>query len=102
MHLLLLILGILLLLILIPILVLGIVAYTKLRNIWYKMTGRQPSNSGPHFRFTTSYGDQGNQGNQSSNAQQQSSNTQHTSQPGSTKKIFSANEGEYVDFEVVD
>lgn len=102
MHLLLLILGILLLLILIPILVLGIVAYTKLRNIWYKITGRQPNNDGPHFKFTTNYGNQGSHSTYSQNTQQHSQQTSQTSQSGSTKKIFSANEGEYVDFEVVD
>lgn len=105
MHLILIIIGLLLLLLLIPILVIGIVAYAKLMSIWHKLTGKQPSNDGPHFTFTSSFGSRGRQstGNQETDQRsQQTTSQQHSSQYGPTKKIFSDNEGEYVDFEVVD
>ena len=98
MHILIVILLLLLLFVLVPILFLGIVAYAKLRGLWYKLTGRpQPDPfKGFNGSFNTRSGSRGNatQGNR-----------QQASQAGSSsngKKIFSADEGEYVDFEVVD
>lgn len=100
MHVIFVILLILLLLVLVPLLIISLFAYAKLRGLWYKITGRpQPD---PFSGFSGGF---------NTHTQQQQQDTrqnakQHTSQSNSTnsngKKIFSADEGEYVDFEVVD
>lgn len=98
MHILFVIILLLLLIVLVPLLFVGLAAYAKLRSLWYKLTGRPQPNpfSGFNGSFNTRSGSRGNttQGNR-----------QQASQAGSSsngKKIFSADEGEYVDFEVVD
>ena len=98
MHILFVIILLLLLVVLVPLLIVGLVAYTKLRGLWYKITGRPQPDSFKGFS-----------GGFNTHTQQQETkqNTQqHTSQSNSSnsngKKIFSADEGEYVDFEVVD
>ncbi len=101
MHLILIIIGLLLLFLLVPVLVISLVAYTKLRNLWYKLTGRPQPN--PFSGFSGGFN---SQSQQSTNNNSRQSSQQHTSQSTSAnnngKKIFSANEGEYVDFEMVD
>ena len=99
MHLLIVILLLLLLIILVPLLFIGVVAYAKLRNLWYKLTGRPQPN--PFNGFNAGFN---THSSSRSNATQE--HQQQTSRSGSSnnndKKIFSADEGEYVDFEVVD
>lgn len=101
MHLILIIIGLPLLFLLVPVLVISLVAYTKLRNLWYKLTGRPQPN--PFSGFSGGFN---SQSQQSTNNNSRQSSQQHTSQSTSAnnngKKIFSANEGEYVDFEMVD
>ena len=102
MHLILIIIGLLLLFLLVPVLVISLVAYTKLRNLWYKLTGRPQPN--PFSGFSGGFNSQSQQ--QSTNNNSRQSSQQHTSQSTSAnnngKLLFSANEGEYVDFEMVD
>ena len=102
MHLILIIIGLLLLFILVPILIISLVAYAKIRTLWYKITGRPEPN--PFSSFSGGFNTQSKQ--QSTNNSSRQSSQQHTSQSTSAnnngKKIFSANEGEYVDFEMVD
>ena len=92
----------LLLFVLLPLLFLGLVAYTKLRSLWCKLTGRPQTN--PFGGFNGSFNTHSSSRSNATQGQQQ----QQTSQSGSStsnnngKKIFSADEGEYVDFEVVD
>ena len=78
----------LLLVVLVPLLIVGLVAYTKLRGLWYKITGRPQPDSFKGFS-----------GGFNTHTQQQ-----ETKQNGGTKKTKTggADEGEYVDFEVVD
>lgn len=102
MHALLLLLLIPFLLVLLFLLGLGIFAYAKLAGLWYRLTGRQPQN---HFRSTWSTGTDSTGGSyHSTNANRQSTNqsSNGNSQSSTGKKIFSDNEGEYVDFEVID
>ncbi|MBQ4448848.1 MAG: DUF4834 family protein [Prevotella sp.] len=97
MHILLVILLLLLLFVLVPLLFIGVVAYAKLRGLWYKLTGRPQPN--PFNGFNTSFN------TRSGSRQNAAQDQQQASQAGSSsngKKIFSADEGEYVDFEVVD
>ena len=98
MHILLVILLLLLLFVLVPFLFIGVVAYAKLRGLWYKLTGRPQPDSFKGFNgsFNT---------RSSSRPNDTQDRQQQASQAGSSsngKKIFSADEGEYVDFEVVD
>lgn len=107
MHAIIIFLLVLLLLILVPVLILGLVAYAKLKSIWYKLTGRpQPNN--PFGNFSGGFGNFSQQANGNSGAQQNTTHQEqqhtstHTNTSNGNKKIFSADEGEYVDFEVVD
>lgn len=100
------------LVVLILILFFGIFAYAKIMKMWYQLTGRKPKN-GSFFHFNTGSGSSwyttnGNPNyrndnaqigqNQSNNASQQAS----SKAPNGQKKIFSKDEGEYVDFEMVE
>ena len=98
MHILFVILLLLLLFVLVPLLFLGLVAYTKLRSLWYKLTGRPQPN--PFKGFNASFNTRNSSRDNTAQSQQQASQSASTSSNG--KKIFSADEGEYVDFEVVD
>lgn len=100
MHAIIIFLLVLLLLILVPVLILGLVAYAKLKSIWYKLTGRpQPNNPFGNFSQQAN----GNSGAQQNTTHQEQQHTStHTNTSNGNKKIFSADEGEYVDFEVVD
>lgn len=98
MHILFVILLLLLLFVLVPLLFLGLVAYTKLRSLWYKLTGRpQPD---PFKGFNANFNTRSSSRENTAQSQQQASQSASSSSNG--KKIFSADEGEYVDFEVVD
>ena len=98
-HILLVILLLLLLFVLVPLLFVGVVAYAKLRGLWYKLTGRPQPN--PFNGFNASFNPRsGSHPNDAQDHQQQASQSGSSSNNG--KKIFSADEGEYVDFEVVD
>ena len=99
MHILFVILLLLLLFVLVPLLFLGLVAYTKLRSLWYKLTGRpQPD---PFKGFNANFNTRNSSRDNTAQSQQkQASQSGFSSSNG--KKIFSADEGEYVDFEVVD
>lgn len=98
MHILLVILLLLLLFVLVPLLFIGVVAYAKLRGLWYKLTGRPQPDSFKGFNgsFNTR---SSSRPNDTQDRQQQASQASSSS---NGKKIFSADEGEYVDFEVVD
>ena len=99
MHLLIVILLLLLLFVLVPLLFIGLVAYAKLRSLWYKLTGRPQPN--PFSGFNGSFNTRSSsRSNAAQDHQQQASHSGSSSSNG--KKIFSADEGEYVDFEVVD
>lgn len=98
MHILFVILLLLLLFVLVPLLFLGLVAYTKLRSLWYKLTGRPQTN--PFSGFNASFNTRNSSGKNTTQSQQQASQSASSSSNG--KKIFSADEGEYVDFEVID
>jgi len=98
MHILFVILLLLLLFVLVPLLFLGLVAYTKLRSLWYKLTGRPQPN--PFKGFNASFNTRNSSRENTAQSQQQASQSASSSSNG--KKIFSADEGEYVDFEVVD
>ncbi len=98
MHILFVILLLLLLFVLVPLLFLGLVAYTKLRSLWYKLTGRPQPN--PFKGFNASFNTRNSSRENTTQSQQQASQSASSSSNG--KKIFSADEGEYVDFEVVD
>lgn len=78
-----------------------IFAYTKIMQLWYKLTGKKPNN--PFGAFTGSFGGNYSAGGNSSGT---NSNTQYNNSSNSTKqsgqRIFAENEGEYVDFEIVD
>lgn len=100
------------LVILILILIFGIFAYAKIMKMWYQLTGRKPKN-GSFFHFNTGsgsswYATNGNQDFHNSNAQSGRNQSNNASQqttskaPGGQKKIFSKDEGEYVDFEMVE
>ena len=98
MHILFVILLLLLLFVLVPLLFLGLVAYTKLKSLWYKLTGRPQPN--PFKGFNASFNTRNSSRENTAQSQQQASQSASSSSNG--KKIFSADEGEYVDFEVVD
>ena len=98
MHILFVILLLLLLFVLVPLLFLGLVAYTKLRSLWYKLTGRPQPN--PFKGFNANFNTRNSSRENTAQSQQQASQSASSSSNG--KKIFSADEGEYVDFEVVD
>ena len=98
MHILFVILLLLLLFVLVPLLFLGLVAYTKLRSLWYKLTGRPQPN--PFKEFNASFNTRNSSRENTTQSQQQASQSASSSSNG--KKIFSADEGEYVDFEVID
>ena len=98
MHILFVILLLLLLFVLVPLLFLGLVAYTKLRSLWYKLTGRPQPN--PFKGFNASFNTRNSSRENTAQSQQQASQSASSSSNG--KKIFSADEGEYVDCEVVD
>ena len=98
MHILFVILLLLLLFVLVPLLFLGLVAYTKLRSLWYKLTGRPRPN--PFKGFNANFNTRSSSRENTAQSQQQASQSASSSSNG--KKIFSADEGEYVDFEVVD
>ena len=98
MHIFIVILLLLLLFVLVPLLFLGLVAYTKLRSLWYKLTGRPQPN--PFKGFNASFNTRNSSRENTTQSQQQASQSASSSSNG--KKIFSADEGEYVDFEVVD
>lgn len=98
MHILFVILLLLLLFVLVPLLFLGLVAYTKLRSLWYKLTGRpQPD---PFKGFNANFNTRSS--SRENTAQNQKQASQSASSSSNGKKIFSADEGEYVDFEVID
>lgn len=98
MHILFVILLLLLLFVLVPLLFLGLVAYTKLRSLWYKLTGRPQPNS---FKgFNANFNTRNSSRENTAQSQQQASQSASSNSNG--KKIFSADEGEYVDFEVID
>lgn len=98
MHVIFVILLILLLLVLVPLLIISLFAYAKLRGLWCKITGRpQPD---PFSGFSGGFNTHTQQQNTRQNAKQHTSQSNSTNSNG--KKIFSADEGEYVDFEVVD
>lgn len=97
-HILLVILLLLLLFVLVPFLFVGVVAYAKLRGLWYKLTGRPQPN--PFNGFNASFNTHNSSRENTTQSQQQTSQSGSSSNNG--KKIFSADEGEYVDFEVVD
>ena len=97
-HILLVILLLLLLFVLVPLLFVGVVAYAKLRGLWYKLTGRPQPN--PFNGFNASFNTHNSSHENTTQSQQQTSQSGSSSNNG--KKIFSADEGEYVDFEVVD
>ena len=98
MHVLFVIILLLLLVVLVPLLIVGLVAYTKLRGLWYKITGRpQPD---PFKGFSGGFNTHKQQQETKQNTQQHTSQSNSSNSNG--KKIFSADEGEYVDFEVVD
>ena len=100
MHIFFIIIAILLLLVLVQLLFIALVAYTKLRGLWYKITGRpQPD---PFRGFSGGFNTHTQQQDTRQNAQAQHHTSQQNSSSNNGKKIFSANEGEYVDFEVVD
>lgn len=82
--------------ILIFILVIGFIAYAKIRQLWYTITGRKPESSS-HFSFRT-YGF----GNSNSSAGQTTRDSSQSNKQKEEKKIFSKDEGEYVDFEIVE
>ena len=68
-------------------------------SLWYKLTGRPQPN--PFNGFNASFNPRsGSRPNDAQDHQQQASQSGSSSNNG--KKIFSADEGEYVDFEVVD
>ena len=98
MHILFVILLLLLLFVLVPLLFLGLVAYTKLRSLWYKLTGRPQPN--PFKGFNANFNTRSSSRENTAQSQQQASQSASSSSNG--KKIFSADEGEYVDFEVID
>lgn len=98
MHILFVILLLLLLFVLVPLLFLGLVAYTKLRSLWYKLTRRPQPN--PFKGFNASFNTRNSSRENTAQSQKQASQSGSSSSNG--KKIFSADEGEYVDFEVVD
>ena len=89
----------LLLFVLLPLLFLGLVAYTKLRSLWCKLTGRPQTN--PFGGFNGSFNTHSSSRENTTQSQQQASQS-GSSSSNNGKKIFSADEGEYVDFEVVD
>lgn len=81
-----------------------IFALSWVRRIWYLLTGRQPSSSGNPFSSynntrANNYGNaRENESFSSSNAKSETKTTSSSSQ----QKIFSKNDGEYVDFEIVE
>lgn len=119
--------NIILLLILIPllfvvifVLAFALVAYAKLRQLWYKITGKEPQGSifeefmrqqqsrgnasQGSYRAQDSYRSQGSYHSQSDNTESRtSSNSSRSADNGNGKRdLFSKNDGEYVDFEIVD
>ena len=98
MHILFVIILLLLLIVLVPLLFVGLAAYAKLRSLWYKLTGRpQPD---PFKGFNANFNTRNSSRENTTQSQQQASQSASSSSNG--KKIFSADEGEYVDFEVID
>ena len=100
MHILIVILLLLLLFVLVPILFLGIVAYAKLRGLWYKLTRRPQPN--PFSGFNANFNTRSSSRENATQGRQQQASQSASSSNSNGKKIFSADEGEYVDFEVVD
>ena len=100
MHILFVIILLLLLFVLLPLLFLGLVAYTKLRSLWCKLTGRPQTN--PFSGFNASFNTHSSSRSNATQGQQQQASQSGSSASNNNKKIFSADEGEYVDFEVVD
>ena len=99
-HILAIILLLLLLFVLVPLLFIGLVAYTKFRNLWCKLTGRPQTN--PFGGFNGSFNTHSSSRENTTQSQQQQASQSGSSSSNNGKKIFSADEGEYVDFEVVD
>lgn len=100
------------LILLILILFFGIFAYAKIMKMWYQLTGRKQKN-GSFFHFNTGSGaswnnmnggqDFRNNGTQSGQSRSNGTSQHTTSQaPNGQKKIFSKDDGEYVDFEMVE
>lgn len=96
-----------LIVVLILLLFFGIYAFAWLAKLWYAITGRKPANgSGFHFnvggnRYYSSSSSSSSQGNrQKTQSSSASSSTHRTG--GQKQKIFSKDEGEYVDFEIVE
>ena len=98
-HILAIILLLLLLFVLVPLLFIGLVAYSKFRSLWCKLTGRPQTN--PFGGFNGSFNTHSSSRENTTQSQQQASPS-GSSNSNNGKKIFSADEGEYVDFEVVD
>lgn len=97
-----------LIIILVLIMLVGIFAYNKVARLWYALTGRKPSNSGFSFR-SYHFGDSADRFSQSTDhfSDRTNSRSQQKASASSTgsangKKIFSKDDGEYVDFEVVE
>lgn len=102
-----------LLLVLIFVIALVFATYAKLRQLWYKITGREPQRgafeeffrqqsqaAGGQGAYRSSRDYAGNSGASDRNSYRSTANT--SGNGGSQKKIFSKDEGEYVDFEVVE
>lgn len=100
MHILIVIILLLLLIVLVPLLFFGLVAYAKLRSLWYKLSGRpQPD---PFNGFSGGFNTRSSSHANATQGRQQQASQASSSSNSNGKKIFSADEGEYVDFEVVD
>lgn len=100
MHILIVIILLLLLIVLVPLLFFGLVAYAKLRSLWYKISGRpQPD---PFNGFSGGFNTRSSSHANATQGCQQQASQASSSSNSNGKKIFSADEGEYVDFEVVD
>lgn len=97
-----------LIIILVLIMFVGALAYNKVMRLWYALTGRKPSNSGFSFR-SYRFGDSADGFSNSTDhfSDRTDNRSQQRTSAGGTgsangKKIFSKDDGEYVDFEVVE
>lgn len=81
--------------ILVLVLVVGIIAFSKIMQLWYAITGRKPRSSSNFSYHSYGFG-------KSNNSKDEEKKKDSVSGSQSKKKIFSKDEGEYVDFEIVE
>lgn len=81
-----------------------IFAVSWVRRIWYSLTGRQPSsNANPFSSYNSARANSyGNAREDDSFCSSRTKSETKTTSSSSQQKIFSKNDGEYVDFEIVE